>query len=393
MITINEAEALVLAHSLHLDAESVSLAHAHGRALAQDLFADHDLPPFHRVMMDGIALQHAALINGQHSFVIQGIQRAGAPASALLDPTQAIEVMTGSVLPLHCDTVIPYEELSIADGVAPLNKLDFKWGQNIHPQGFDFPSGALLAQKGTTIHSGIIGIAASIGQSTILVERAPRIAIVSTGDELVSIDSQPAPHQIRRSNAHALQSLVARLGWTSRLFHLNDNEADVSSGLDEVLQHFDVVLLSGGVSKGKFDLLPTFLEQKGVVKHFHFVQQKPGKPFWFGSRSSTLVFAFPGNPVSTLVCAHRYFVPWALQQQGARNLARTYVCLNEDVEVKGSLEHLISVRLTYPPNSLPLAHLVAGHGSGDFAHLASVDGFVQTRTAKKGSIVPFFALL
>lgn len=396
MISVDEALSMVCAHPFTSVRTLVPLNQAHGRILAEDLIADSDLPPFHRVMMDGIAVRWSALESGVRSFRIVGIQAAGVAPLNLENDHEALECMTGAMCPLGADVVIPYEDLDIFDGQAHVKIAPAQAGKNIHAQGRDARAGDLLVRSGTLMRSAEVGIAASVGKINLCVQSLPRIAVVSTGNELVDVNETPQAWQIRRSNAHALEAALQALGLSAVLFHCNDDEAEIRQLLLALQNEFDVLILSGGVSKGKFDFIPEMLRSLGITCHFHRVRQKPGKPIFFGSSERQTVFALPGNPVSTLVCFHRYFVPWWQYSTGAVN-SQIEVVSSSDIAPHPSLTLFASARLEKNEEGTWMAHLVNGGGSGDFSHLHAAHGFVQVdagnATIKKGSRLLYFPLL
>jgi len=374
MISPQQAEHIIANCHLKVKPETVSIEAALHRTLAEDLYADFDLPPFDRVMMDGIAIAYSAIEQGIASFVLEGIQRAGEPQKQLKHPHHALEVMTGAVCPQGADTIIPYEQLTITDGVAYVHEHPNTIGKNIHPRAKDKKAGDCLARKGVRIGPSEIGIAASIGKAELLVNALPRIAICSTGDELVSITEVPLPHQIRRSNVYALQSLVRAQGMNSDLAHLPDDAQALTVALEKLTAQYDILLLSGGVSKGKFDLIPEVLQSIGVACLFHRIAQKPGKPMWFGQNARCVVFAFPGNPVSTLACAARYLLPWIQSQQGF--FISQWVEVNEEITLLEKLTQFIPVRYSTDGQTSTLA-IIPNQGSGDFSALSGACGFIE----------------
>jgi len=374
MISPQQAEHIIANCHLKLNTETVSIEAALHRTLAEDLYADFDLPPFNRVMMDGIAIAYSAIEQGITSFVLEGIQRAGEPQKQLQHTHHALEVMTGAVCPQGADTIIPYEQLTITDGVALVHEQPTTIGKNIHPRAKDKKVGDCLARKGLRIGPAEIGIAASIGKAELLVNALPRVAICSTGDELVPIKEVPLPHQIRRSNVYALQSLVLAQGMNSDLAHLPDDVHALTVALEKLTAQYDILLLSGGVSKGKFDLIPEVLESIGVACLFHRIAQKPGKPMWFGHNARCVVFAFPGNPVSTLACAARYLLPWIQSQQGLS--ISQWVEVDEEITLQEKLTQFIPVRYATDRQTSTLS-IIRNQGSGDFSALSGTCGFIE----------------
>ena len=404
MLTVAEAFARVLATARPLPSETVPLPRASGRILAESLTADRDFPPFNRVAMDGIAVVHAAWAAGQTEFAIEHTQYAGAPARPLQSPQQAIEVMTGAVLPPGTDVVIRYEDILLADNRATIQIAPPEApGVNIHRQAADRRRGDALLHPGARLGPAELAIAATVGAAEIAVVRAPRVAVVSTGDELVGINETPLPHQIRRSNAYALQVLFTQTGADVSLFHLTDELTALREGLTNILASgFDAVVLSGAVSKGRADHLPSLLRELHVNEIFHEVQQRPGKPMWFGARADgPVVFGLPGNPVSTFLTACRYVRPWlrAVQQPTAAEAAAEApmpAMLTVDIAFKPQLAHFVPVRLTVDAEGRRLATPLRVGGSGDLMGLVGATAFLELppepAVFAAGSVWPAWAL-
>ncbi|MBT8209014.1 MAG: molybdopterin molybdotransferase MoeA [Eudoraea sp.] len=372
--------------------ETVPIKDAVGRVLAEDITADRDFPPFDRATKDGITINYRAFENGRNAFEVVQVLAAGTPASLLEDQETCMEIMTGAVVPYDADTVVMYEELDIDQGIATLKSAPKK-GQNIHYRGSDTRKGQVLLPANSRITPAAIGILASVGKAEIKVKRLPRVAVISTGNELVEIDTIPDSHQIRRSNTYSLQAALQQEGIEPMLLHLQDDKDIIRQKLAYVVDELDVVLLSGGVSKGKYDYLPEVLQDIGVDKIFHGVLQRPGKPFWFGSQPTqgTLVFSFPGNPVSTLVNYHLYFKTWLHQSLGINPDVRTVV-LNTNIQISGTLTRFPLVHLKWEQGILK-ATPVNTSGSGDLVSLAEADGVVQLHPRdeeySRGEAVPY----
>ncbi|TYZ13539.1 molybdopterin molybdotransferase MoeA [Hymenobacter lutimineralis] len=387
MISVEEATRLVQSTIHLLPTERVELAQAAGRILREDLYADRDFPPFNRVAMDGIALRFAALAAGQREFRIADVQFAGQPPAEVADPGAALEIMTGAMLPASLDTVIRYEDVTFRT-----NEAGQRWatvqvaapkpGHNIHAQAADRAQGDLLLPIGTPLEPAELAVAATVGAATVLVSRPPRVAVVSTGNELVPIGAQPAPHQIRRSNALMLQAAAAAAGAVVAAFHFDDDPTALRLGLPALLTGYDAVVLSGGVSMGKADFLPQVLEEVGVQRLFHEVRQRPGKPFWFGQLAGgAVVFALPGNPVSTFVNFFRYVKPWlrAIQQPATTHppQAPPVAVLAEDVEFRPAITHFLLVELRPNAQGSLQAFPVRAGGSGDLSSLLAANAFLE----------------
>ena len=381
MLAPAEAEKLIADNVTTFLREDCPLAFAHGRVLRVDLTADRDLPPFHRVTMDGYALRAASLAAGTTVFRVEGTQAAGMRAFTLGTGDDAcVEVMTGAVLPEGADCVVPYEEtkrdesimrVTPATAIAP--------GFAVHRRGSDHRAGDIMVRAGTKITGREIAVAAAIGAGTLTVSAQPKIAVVATGDELVEVDAGVAPHQIRRSNDYAIRAALVAAGYGRvERFHLRDVRQEIEHRLWHIIAEHDVVLITGGVSKGKFDFLPAVLDGLGVEKVFHGVAQRPGKPFWFGvTPRRTPVFALPGNPVSAYTCLHRYVLPALAKASDLRPAPPRVVALAAPVTFKAALAYFLPVRLSCGPRAELLASPAAPNTSGDFAGLVDSDGFVE----------------
>ena len=392
MISFKDAYKKVLDLYQDFGHEQVPLETAMGRVLAEDIVADRNFPPFNRATKDGIALTYDAVEIGNTSFKIEGVLAAGMPSQLLENTSNCLEIMTGAVVPGNADTVVMYEHLIIENGSATLTKTPNR-GQDIHLNGSDQKKGDLVLEKHSTISAAEIGVLAAVGKASIKVRTLPKVAIVSTGNELVEVEEIPLPHQIRKSNIHTLYAALSEEGIVPTKLHLPDEKASIKNALQNTLKEHNAVLLSGGVSKGKFDFLPQVLEELGVEKIFHGVFQRPGKPFWFGIQrdTNTVVFSFPGNPVSTFANYNVYFKDWLRRSLGLPQ-PKIDVILKEAVEVKGDLTLLLRVKLSFNRGHL-VASLVKENGSGDLCSLVNTDGFIvlepKIDAYEIGELVPF----
>jgi len=392
-----------------------------GRILKEAVFADRDFPPFNRVSMDGIAVSYEQFKNGRRIFKIEGIQAAGSAQLTLQNSKNCIEAMTGAMLPINTDVVIPYEEVTIENGQATVTINETSYFKNIHKKGKDKQVGDLIISKNTMISSAEIGVLATVGKTTVKVAKNPKVMIVSTGDELVEVDQIPLDYQIRRSNVHTLVSLLSRFKIKAETAHITDDKTILKQKIEGFLNDYDVLLFSGAVSKGKYDFIPEVLDELGVKKLFHRVAQRPGKPFWFGStatlgmseqdvseskknklsidkhtgdkhQKNTIVFAFPGNPISTFVSCIKYFYPWFQKSVGLDYENKNVAVLANDVTFKPDLVYFLHVKLENK-NGVLYAHPIGGNGSGDLASLVEADAFIELPTGrnefKKGEVFPF----
>lgn len=357
--------------------EKVSLDQVAGRILRQTVLADRDQPPFNRVAMDGICIDYAAYAAGQRFFPVAWLQAAGQSPRPLTDASQCIEIMTGAALPAGATTVIRYEDLRAENGGFHLPE-GIRDSNNIHYQGKDLLEGAVLASPGRRISMAEIGMLATCGYSEVEVSALPRTAIIATGNELVSVDTQPLPHQIRRSNLYKLREMLSTLGIQSTLHHLPDEQDALRESLSQIVKENQLVILSGGVSKGKLDYVPGILAELGVEKLFHKVAQRPGKPLWTGRLGNTMVFGLPGNPISGVNCMTGLVMPFLRQRLGMKAEAPSFAVLTEPVTFKPALTLFQLVSLHSDPASGRLMATPTPHaGSGDAASLLRSDAFLE----------------
>ncbi len=375
MVSVEEAESIILSHLFTPRTISIEIERAAGHVLAEAVYADRDFPPFNRATMDGIAIRYQSFQNGQRIFKLEGIQAAGMAAQELQQENNAMEVMTGAMLPVGTDTVIRYEDIEFENSNAIILIDSVDLAQNIHPQGQDCRKAECLFSEGLKLSPAEIALLASIGKNHVHVFQFPKTAIISTGDELVGVHEQPLPWQIRRSNSYALQAAFKQMDHPADQFHITDNEDLLKYELTRIFENYELIILSGGASKGKYDFVPKTLEQLGVKKHFHNISQRPGKPLWFGTSNTHTVFALPGNPVSTYLCFYRYIKPW-LEKSVRLTSPKSVAILSSDFQFKPELTYFLQVKVVNEQGRL-MAYPDAGGGSGDFANLKDVDGFIE----------------
>lgn len=356
--------------------ETVSLDSAPGRILLETITADRPFPAFDRVMMDGIAVKSTAIQAGSRTFELTGLATAGSPAVTLPSENACIRVNTGAVLPTGADQVIPIEEVDEINEVSATisENVAAEAFQFVHRKGSDFAQESELIQGGTVIGAKEVGVLASVGAAQVQVAQAPKITLISTGDELVDIDQTPLPHQIRRSNTTAMQAACKRLGIEAETLHLADELTPIKVALEQLFDSGSWIILSGGISKGTHDFIPTALEKLGAEQQFQWVKQRPGKPMAFYTTPSGVpIFALPGNPMSTLCCFHRYVLPALDKTLGKTSTTPAHVTLAEPFIFKKPLALFLPVRLNKEGEAIP----VPTQNSGDFASIMGTDGFIE----------------
>ncbi len=380
MITVQQALDFIGENKSDLGTERIPFHTAMGRILAETIKTDRAIPPYHRVTMDGIAVNFDGLTS-QVKIRIEGVAAAGAPQKTLHKNDSCLEVMTGAVLPLGTDTVIRYEDLTIENGFASINS-EISKDQNVHFEGSDMSADFDLIHPGTRIRTQELAIAASLGRAELNVAQLPSVTIISTGDELVDVHETPETHQIRKSNSYTVAALLAKWGIQAKLLHLMDNKKHIEERLAAVIDSDDLVILSGGVSKGKFDFIPEALKTLGIKEVFHKIKQRPGKPLWFGRNADTVVFGLPGNPVSSFVCAKKYIEHWLQISLGFNKEESHFAVLSEDVTFKPDLHYFLPVHFSTTPDGQVVAKPYPGNGSGDFINLRQTNGLMELPRGK-----------
>jgi molybdopterin molybdotransferase len=319
MLSVTEAQNQVLQHARPLPPEEVALSPAAlGLVLAEDVASDLDTPPYDKSLMDGFAVRSRDLPQGRGVLRVIEEVTAGQVPTHTVGEGQATRIMTGAPLPPGADAVVVIERTQTLDGgQVRVEDQPPRPGQNILPQGREMRKGERVLASGAVLRPQEIGLLATVGRVAVRVIPAPRVAVLSTGDEVVEAPAVPAPGLIRNSNGPMLLAQTARTGAVPRYLGIARDRLDslrplVGEGLNS-----SVLILSGGVSAGKLDLVPEVLREAGVTAHFHKVEMKPGKPVFFGTGPhGTLVFGLPGNPVSALVCFELFVRPALRRQAG-----------------------------------------------------------------------------
>lgn len=354
--------------------ETVALESCSGRVLAEDVAADRDQPPFARSARDGFAVRAAEAASGT-DLAVAGMVRAGEMwHGGPMAHGAAIEIMTGAPVPEGADAVVMVEhvEYPAAGKVRLMSGRTAREGENIVPRGCEAGAGEVVLRAGAKLYAAEIALAAACGRSTLAVFQRPRVAIVATGDELVELDAVPEPQQIRNSNSYALAALVAEAGGEAVRMPV---AADRREAVEEAIRGArgcDLLLLSGGVSMGKYDLVEEVLLTRGAEFFFTGVKMQPGKPVVFGRLPAhgdipaQYFFGLPGNPVSTQVTFHCFAGPLLRAMCGGavRGPRFAQATLGEDVAGKPGLMRVLPAWLT-ADRAKPEVKLVRWQGSGD----------------------------
>ena len=380
MTEVADAERLIVERMTPFGSRTLPLADAVDAVLDQVICAERDQPPFDRVTMDGVAIAYRDWQAGTRTFEITGTQGAGAPALSVANAGQCVEVMTGAVLPAHADSIIPVERITRTQDEAQVDdSADVSLGQFVHPRGSDSKAGSPLLQPGTRLGPPEIAVLASAGCAEVRAAALPLVAVISTGDELVDLEEPIAAYQIRSSNDRAIEASLTRHS-VARIARsrLRDQRDKMLEAIRALHDRSDVLILSGGVSMGQFDFVPSVLEELGLRRVFHRIQQRPGRPMWFGlSRDAKPVFALPGNPVSAMVCLRRYVLPALQHALGLPPARAERVTLATDVEFSADLTYFLPVVVTWTDAGIGMAEPRPTNTSGDIIALTGTDGFVE----------------
>ena len=388
IVSFEQARHIVEQHAAEVaagPAEAVELLAAAGRVLAEEIRADRDLPPFPRATRDGFAVRAADVAAVPAVLKVIGEIRAGASASesALqVGPQQAVEIMTGAPVPAGADAVVMVEYTQRTGERVEIQR-SVTSGENVVPRGSESKEGELLLSGGTRLTPSAIGLAASVGSATVSVYKRPRVAILSTGDEIIDVASSPGPNQIRNSNTYSLSAQVQSAGGMPLMLPIAPDRAEPLRELIEQGLAADLLLLSGGVSMGKYDLVERIFAELDAEFFFTGAQIQPGKPIVFGRASAsetekaTYFFGLPGNPVSTMVCFELFARPMieALSGASPNPLRFLQARLKSDVKTKTGLTRFLPAQLSGEFADTEV-ELVRWQGSGDMVSTARANCYL-----------------
>lgn len=357
MLSIDEARERILERVDRLGTEAVPVADAAGRVLAADLVSDEAIPPFDNSAMDGYAVIAADTADASDDAPVTltaiGEVAAGQVADAAVGAGEALRIMTGAPMPAGADAVVMVEYTRTREGDSDVELTrPVAEGENLRRAGEDVSPGQRVIEAGTLLNPAHIGLAAALGHAELTVGARPTVAIISTGDELVEPGTPLGPGQIRNSNAFSIAAQVSEAGGAPlRMGIARDTEDDVRAKVTEALERADVVVTTGGVSVGDYDVVKAVLESMGDMV-FWKVAMKPGKPLAFGVLEGKPVFGVPGNPATSLVIFETFIRPALLKMQGRTRLLRPQVeaVLDVPLKKKGDRAHLIRGVVRFEPD-------------------------------------------
>jgi molybdenum cofactor synthesis domain-containing protein len=397
MISIAEALKIIARNVSPLEAETVELSEVCGRVLAQEIEADMDLPPFDRSQMDGYGVRVADVENAPIKLKIVGESAAGNGWRGILNAGEAVRIMTGAPVPAGADAVQKLEDAAEENGFVEILK-SVENGQNIVRRASEVEAGAKVFETGEIINAAMIASLASFGYATVKVARRPRVSILATGSELVPIEQKPAQDQIRNSNSVTLQVYAEKCAAACEILPIAADEIEsLKSQIETAAQNSDCLILSGGVSVGKYDFTKTALRELGAEIFFERVALRPGKPTVFGKLNGCLIFGLPGNPVSAIVTFNLFVRHALLQMQGANDCALKSgfaVCSGKFKGAKGR-DSFLPARLSTDEKGRLVAENLRWGGSSDFIGFARADAlaFVPRDTTVEGGSVIKIAFL
>jgi molybdenum cofactor synthesis domain-containing protein len=384
MIPVDKALEIVLAHTRPLPTDDVLLDEALGRVLAEDVASDLDLPPFDRAMMDGYALRAEDTAAAPVRLAVTGQLRAGQYPDRDVRSGEAVQIMTGAPVPPGASAVQQVEKTRPADGGRGVEVLEaVASGTHVAPAGCEVRAGQTVLERGLVIDPSAVAVLAAVGRGRVRVGRRPTVSIVVTGDELVDVWRVPSRGHIRDSNGPALLAQARWAGADARLTGPVPDQADrIAEAVREGLRA-DVLVLSGGVSEGAFDLVEEVLARFDVGLHFTRVAIKPGAPLVFGRRGDTLVFGLPGNPVSAQVTFDLFVRPAILRLQGAKVVSRpaAEAELESAVRNRSGRRAHVPARVRWEGGRL-VARPVASQGSADAVAHARANALVVLEPAR-----------
>lgn len=333
MISVEDALQKITQTIKPLNAMVLPLQQAIGYYLADDVLSPIDSPPFTNSAVDGYAFK---FIENIDTYKVIGEVKAGDVFENKVAAQQAVRIFTGALVPDNCDTVAMQEHVEAMDGFIKLNAPTLKVGGNVRLQASQLKQHQLVAAKGVKLNAGAIGLLASLGITQVLVFAKPKVGIIVTGDELVEAGQALPLGKIFESNSQMLVAALAEGNFVPQwIKHIRDDFDVLNNFIQANISSVDVLLITGGISVGKYDFVGDALAKNGVEQVFYKVKQRPGKPLYFGIKNHTAVFALPGNPASVLTCFYRYVVMALLQMQGVTQQVVPGVFVNTDLVVKG----------------------------------------------------------
>jgi molybdopterin molybdotransferase len=384
MIEVKEALEIVAANSSVLSTQKISVHKALGYILAETIYSPISMPPFRQSAMDGYAFIHSR----RHQFDVVGISQAGDHANIKLKETQAVRIFTGAYVPNDADTVVMQEHVMVNGDSILIAKMPEPFA-NVRSKGEQINEEDVVFEANTLITPAAIGFLACLGITEITVFKKPKVAILVTGNELVKPGKKLSKGKIYESNSVMLQAALQTIGVNKIKVHtVKDNLKATKKALKSILEKNDIVLISGGISVGDYDFVKEALLKNGVEELFYKINQKPGKPMFFGSKKDTLIFALPGNPASSLTNFYIYVYPAVKNRMGFSNTHLPKIVRKLDNEIVNNTGKTLFLKALYNETSV---EILDGQSSAMLNSFAVANGLVivqqDIENIKKGESV------
>lgn len=388
LLSVLEAQELIKKEASDFGFEVVKLENAYGRVLAEDVHADRNYPPFNRSAVDGFAIREQDLLEGGEFEIIEEVLAGSVPEFSV-SFKKAIKIMTGAPVPLGANAVIKVEDSEISENTVRFSLKTAKLYTNISLEGEDTKQGELVLKKNQACTPLVLGTLAALGKAEVKTYKHPIVAILSTGDEIRSVNEKILSHQIRDSNSYSLLGFFNQFGITPVYKTIvADDKEKLREAIGKV-SDADIVILSGGVSMGDADFVPEILQQSGIKKLFHKVEIKPGKPLWVGSKNKKVVFALPGNPFSVQVAFKVFIEPYLRKSMGLEPLKSLKLPLKGNKKKKTKFAEYFPCKISN--SSL---EIISFNGSGDIKAAILSDGIALHPTDKEelieGDLIEFY---
>lgn len=373
MITAEQAADLLKSNPLPLKNQVTTLMDGMGMYTAEPATAKVAVPPFDNSAMDGYAFRWDDF-HSQKPMKIMGEVPAGETQIKRLEKGTAMRIFTGAMVPKGADTVVMQEKTRVEKGLLWIEDAQLKQGANVRKAGSQSACGDELLQHGQKLTPGALGLLASAGVSEVCVWEMPAVSLVVTGNEILALGKPLLPGQVYECNSYSLLSALSQVGINANLFYASDTTADLNHMLETALETSDLVLVTGGVSVGDYDLVVPTLTELGVDCVFHKLKQKPAKPLYFGTKGEKRIFGLPGNPASVLTCWYAWIRPYLFNAMGvSKQAVYQQAILENDYRQKPGLTHFVKAYLESGK-----VRVLAGQESYRMDAFAQANCFIKT---------------
>ena len=384
MIKVEEALQTIEANSTKMPTKQIAVNKALGYVLAEKVISPINMPPFRQSAMDGYAFIHSI----KHQYDIVSISQAGDHSNLKLKANETVRIFTGAFVPDNADTVVMQEHV-IANKDSILIAVMPQKGINVRLKGEQIAKDNVVFEAGTLVTPAAIGFLASLGITEIEVYKKPKVAILVTGNELVKPGEKLKKGKIYESNSVMLQAALETAGISkTKVYRVKDNLKATKKALKDILKKYDMVLVSGGISVGDYDFVKEALLQNDVEEHFYKINQKPGKPMFFGSKNGTLVFALPGNPASSLTNFYIYVYPAIRNRIGLSEIHRAKIVRTLNSDVKNDTGKTLFLKARYDETNVTV---LDGQSSAMLNTFAVANGLLivpeDVEAYEKGTLV------